>query len=120
MPEHRAANLRFVDGLSDREAFEARSRGYLSHVFVATADGRLYPVLFYDAVRLQQDLEDEAKHGRPFIADPGMIVLQEVTLEAMQQAVERLANEDVFDYLTPMAEEELRSEELHDWPPRIR
>ena len=36
--------------------------------------------MFYDPVRLQQDLEEEVKAGRPLIAEPGMIVIPEITL----------------------------------------
>ena len=97
---------------------EANARGYLSHVLVELEDGRLYAVFFYDAVRLQQDLKEEAKHGRPFIADPGMIVLPEVTLAAMETVVRTLCEEGYFDYLRPVEQEQvaLGADSLK-WPP---
>ena len=55
-----------------------------------------HPVVFYDAVRLRQDLEEEAKLGTPFLAQPAMIVLTEVSLENMKIAVGRLRQEGYF------------------------
>ena len=88
MPAKDPPEIRFIGEFSERDAYEAESGGYRSHVIIRMSDGRLYPVLFYSAIRLQQDLEVDAKWGRPFVADPGMIVLPEVTLPAMQCAVE--------------------------------
>jgi len=103
--------LEFAGGFDDREAFEASARGYRSHVCVVMPSGERYPVVFYDAVRLQQDLEDEAKSGCPYIADPGLIVLSEITLENMQEAAERLAGEGFFDSFRPLAQADSGVEE---------
>src|SRR5882724_7100193 len=96
-----ATKLRFACDLSEQDFVEARTRGYLSHVFVEIMGQRCYPVFFYDAVRLQQDLQESGKHGRPFVADPGMIVLPEITVEAMETVVERLYQEGYFEYFVP-------------------
>jgi hypothetical protein len=109
--------LRFAREFSDRDAFEAQSRGYLSHVFVELDGSRLYALFFYDAVRLQQDLEESVKHGRPFIADPGMIVVPDVTLETLRQVVNQLSSEGFFDHLTPFTEDDLASGDPYQWPP---
>jgi hypothetical protein len=95
--------LIFEGGFDERDAFESRARGYRSHVWVQLADGERYPLVFYDAVRLQQDLEDEAKSGNPYIAETGLIVLQEVTKENMELAVFRLVQEGYFDSLRPVS-----------------
>ena len=80
----------FAREFSDMDVMEALHRGCLSHVMVEI-DGRgLYPVFFYDAVRLCQDLESSAEQGDEFLAESGMIVLKEVTPEAMQLAAEGL------------------------------
>lgn len=76
---NQSPRLIFQYGFNEHDADEAEARGYLSHVAVDLGDGRHYPVVFYDAVRLQQDLEVEAKQGTPYVADPGMIVLETVT-----------------------------------------
>ncbi len=74
-------------------------RGYLAYSSVEIGNGARYPVVFYDPIRLQQDLEVEAGDGRAFIAEPGMIVVPEVTLDRMQAAIERLFQDGFFDSL---------------------
>jgi hypothetical protein len=80
-------------------AHDAEARGYLAYAAVELSDGIRYPVVFYDPVRLQQDLEVEVGEGRAFIAEPGMIVVPEVTLARMQETVERLFQMGFFDSL---------------------
>jgi len=94
--------LEFEGGFDEREAFEARARGHRSHVCVVLSGGERYAVAFYDPVRLQQDLEEETAAGHACIADPGMIVLPEITLEHMQRAVEQLVDQGYFDSLRPI------------------
>ena len=111
------ARLVFAQGISEQTLFEAQSRGYLSHVMVELDGSRVFAVFFYDAIRLQQDLQESAKHDRPFVADPGMIVLPELTLDAMESAVQRLCQEGYFEHLVELSPEQLaRTNSLH-WPP---
>ena len=88
--------LRFSYPFDERTAVEAENRGYWGHSFVELPNGEAQPVVFYDAIRLAQDLEEEAAQGRPFIAERGLIVLQTVTLHNMSVAVERLASDGFF------------------------
>jgi hypothetical protein len=111
--------LRFTKEFTDLDAYEAQVRGYLSHVFVELDEGLLYPVFFYDPVRLQQDLEEGGKHGRPYIGDPGMIVVPEITLEAMRNTIEQLAEEGFFEHLTSVTKEDLVSGDTYRWPPQV-
>ena len=108
--------LMFINGLSENALIEAHDRGYLSHVAV-NVGGHMYPVVFYDSIRLQQDVSGGASHGRPFVADPGMIVLSEITLEAIRNVVERLFAEGYFEYLVPLSEERLAEANPYHWPP---
>lgn len=101
----RLPQLIFEHGFNEQDADEAEARGYLSHVTVDLGDGRYYPVIFYDAVRLQQDLEVETKQGTPYVADPGMIVLDTITLENMQKAVLQLSRGGFFSRLVPQVGE---------------
>ena len=80
-------------------AYDAEVRGYLAYASVELSDGSRYPVVFYDPVRLQQDLEVEVGEGRAFIAEPGMIIVPEVTLARMQDSVDRLFHIGFFDSL---------------------
>jgi hypothetical protein len=78
-------------------AHDAEVRGYLGYAAVELKDGKRYPVVFYDPIRLQQDLEVETGEGRAFIAEPGMIVIPVVTLVRMQEAVLRLCQIGFFN-----------------------
>lgn len=88
----------FSEDFDERAAFEITLKGWLS-AQVEVENGQRYPVFFYDPVRLQQDLEEEAKLGRPCLAEPGLIVLPEVTVAAAQQAVEFLWQRGFFTHL---------------------
>jgi len=100
---NRKPELIFEGDFDEREEMECRDRGYRSHVSVELASGEQFPVVFYDAVRLQQDLTVEVSSGTPFIAEPGLIVLPEVTRKNMEVAVCRLAEEGFFDSLRPVS-----------------
>jgi hypothetical protein len=87
--------------LGELEQFEAHSKGYLSTASVLLSSGWRIPVFFCDIVRLAQDLESAKETGRAFIAEPGMIVLDEVTRTNMENAIEHLAEEGFFDRFLP-------------------
>ncbi len=102
MPTDEYPRLIFDSPLDERFAFEAQARGYLSNVLVELRNGASYKVVFYDCTRLSQDLEYEVSAGRMCVADVGMIVLPEVTLDNMRTAIKKLAEEGYFDGLTPI------------------
>lgn len=89
--------LIFEGGFSERDAFEAKASGYRSHVWAELPCGDRYPLVFYDPVRLSQDLEEESRAGTAFIGEPGLVVIPEVTRELMEAAVYRLHQEGYFD-----------------------
>jgi hypothetical protein len=88
----------FPDWYDERGEWEANSKGWLQGVELRFAHGDVHSLFFYDPVRLAQDLEVETKQGRPFIAVPGMVVIPEVTREAILAAVAKLVQ---MDYLPP-------------------
>ncbi len=89
--------LVFKYPFDEAAAYDAEARGYLAYASVELSDGTRYPVVFYDPVRLQQDLEVEVGEGRAFIAEPGLIIVPEVTLARMQAAVEHLSRIGFFE-----------------------
>lgn len=91
----------FPEGFDERAAFEAPFKGWL-RVQVEMKDGILYSVYFTDPVRLQQDLQEAVKTGRPYFAEPGLTVLPEVTLEAVQDTVQSLCEQGFFAHLQPL------------------
>lgn len=89
--------LVFECGFDERDAVEVTLRGYRSHVWVEVSDGTRYPLTFFDPTRLLQELRSEEQAGRPFLAEPGLIVLTEVTRERMESAVRTLVDEGFFE-----------------------
>jgi len=53
-------------------------------------DGCRYAVYFSDPMRLQQDVDEAVKSGRPCFAEPGLIIVPEVTVQTIQDAVQFL------------------------------
>lgn len=91
-----SAILQFDYPFDERTADETAARGFWELCHVMLPDGTRHPIVFYDAVRLAQDLSEEASQGRPFLSERSMIVLQEVTRKNMEAAVEQLAKEGFF------------------------
>jgi hypothetical protein len=88
--------LSFGSPFGEREAYEAEARGYLASAVVELETGQV-PVVFYDLVRLKQDLDEECAAGRAFLAEPGLIVVDSVTMTNMEAAVLRLHEENFFE-----------------------
>ena len=78
--------------------FETPRRGYLSDVEVEL-EGARYRLFFIDPVRLDQELKSNVDSGRPFFSEPNLVVLPEVTTEAIKKAVEGLARNGFFQHL---------------------
>ena len=89
--------LHFREPFEDRVAFEVPSKGWYNGVTVELEDWRKYPLFFYDPIRLAQDLEAEVAQGLPFVAEPFMIVVPEITEAAMCSAVSLLYKRGWFD-----------------------
>lgn len=69
---------------------------------VELEDGRKYPLFFYDPIRLAQDLETEVAQGLPFVAEPFMIVVPEITEAAMRTAISLLHKRGWFNEHNPI------------------
>jgi hypothetical protein len=86
----------FPECYDERGEWEAKEKGWLQGVEVRFSNGDAYPVFFYDPVRLAQDLETDTKHGRPFLAQPDMIVFPQITREAILDVIGKLVDEAFF------------------------
>src|SRR5262245_51419066 len=91
--------ISFPDWYDERAEFETPLKGFLGGVVVRSEDGSSYELYFTDPVRLQQTLEDDTKAGRPYYTEPGLVVLPEVTTEAIRQAISGLWREGFFRLL---------------------
>ena len=88
--------LHFPECWDERAEYEMPSKGYLSGAWVELADGRRSSLFFFDPVRLRQELEMESSQGRPVIAEVGMVVVPEVTREAIRSAIALLIEDGYF------------------------
>jgi hypothetical protein len=86
----------FPDWYDERAEFEHSAKGFLPDVEVRFADGTRHRLYFYDAIRLGQDLEEEVKLGRPFLSEPGLVIVPEVTRTSILKAVAGLWQRDFF------------------------
>lgn len=89
----------FPEWYDDRAEFEHAAKGYLPDVEVVLADGSRYCLYFYDPGRLGQDLEEYARAGKPFLAEPGLVVVPEVTREYVTKAIAGLWDNGFFQNL---------------------
>ena len=82
-------SLILPDGFDEQALFELPFKGWLS-AYVESEEGCRYPVYFSDPIRLQQDLDEEVQLGKPYFTMPGLIILPEVTMAAIEEAVQLL------------------------------
>jgi hypothetical protein len=94
--------ISFPEDFDAREEFEMTFRGYLADVMVRLPDGGIYKLTFIDVTRLGQTLEDDTALGRPYYAEPGLVVLPEVTRGAIQRAIDGLRHDAYFQHLKPV------------------
>ena len=96
----------FPAGFDERAAVEAPLKGWLS-AQVELDDGCRYAVYFSDPMRLQQDVDDAVQNGRPCFAEPGLILVPEVTVQSIHDAVQFLWKQGFFASLKTDQGEEL-------------
>lgn len=85
----------FPAGFDERAAVETPLKGWLS-AQVELDNGCRYAVYFSDPVRLQQDMDEAIHNGRPCFAEPGLIIVPEVTVQTIQDAVQFLWKQGFF------------------------
>jgi hypothetical protein len=88
----------FPADYDSQSEFETPLRGYLSEVEV-DLEGLRYRLFFVDPARLEQELKSNVDSGRSYFAEPNLIVLPEVTTEAIKMAVAGLARDGFFQHL---------------------
>lgn len=94
-------SILFPEDYDELAAFEHSKKGYLRDVVVRLESAGDYILYFIDPVRLQQDLESEVESGRSYLSEPNMIVIPEVTREAIETTVASLVEEGFFERLGP-------------------
>jgi hypothetical protein len=99
--------VHFPTDYDDRGEWEVERKGWLQGVQVELPNGSTYPLFFYDPVRLAQDFEAESTEGRCVLAEPGLVVISEVTRPNIVRAVEELCQRGYFNHLRPLIAAEL-------------
>jgi hypothetical protein len=93
--------IAFPEGYDAQAEFEAPFRGYLTDVIVQLDDGSRHRLSFLDQARLEQNLTANVQRGRAHYAEPGLVILPEVSTEAIYKAVHGLWDEGFFTRSDP-------------------
>lgn len=97
--------LKFYGGFDQRKADDAKVQGAAGRVLVEFEDGRQYEVNFESIALITDWIERRAREqGLAFEAEPGLIILKEVTLTNMKNAVADLALQGEFGFFNRLKE----------------
>ena len=99
MQEGNHVTLSFTCDFDEKAQWEVQQKGWFDQALVHLSDSSKLRVCFWDPVRLSQDLVTDLNLGRTCIAEPGMIVIPQVTVENMKAAVEELYHRGYFNQL---------------------
>jgi len=89
----------------DVHEYDLAPHGYRGDVVVEFANGETFPIYFYEPTAVSEVLESNAKWGfGRFVAEPGLVVIPEISLANMKSAVAELIETGYFSHLRPIAE----------------
>ena len=92
--------LVFAHAVDDRDL---APHGYRGDVVVEFADGESFPVYFYEPDAIREELEGRRASGfGQFVAEPGLVVIPEITLANMKSSVLELIEVGYFSHLRPV------------------
>jgi hypothetical protein len=82
--------------------------GYRGDVRVEFGDGQSYPVYFYEPDAIREELDARRRSGfGQFVAEPGLVVIPEITLAAMRYSVAELIEVGYFIHSRPCEDRQL-------------
>jgi hypothetical protein len=86
---------------SENDLLDAFNRCYLGNVKVTLPSGKIYTIFFSTPLRISQEIDFLVKRNRPnvFYAEKNLIIINEVTSENIEAAVEKLYEDDFFECL---------------------
>ena len=88
--------ITYPDGFDDH-AWEVESKGWYQGI-VVIFEGKEYPITFYDAVRLSQDIAAELS-ARNFFVEPNLLVLKRIDRESIERTVQKIVDTGEIRYL---------------------
>ncbi|HZF52542.1 MAG TPA: hypothetical protein VE093_28000 [Polyangiaceae bacterium] len=80
-------------------------KGWLAGVKVRIEDDRVYALTFVDIHRLAQMLDDQVATGLAHYAEPGLVIVTELTRSNIEASIPHLVSEHFFDALCPIRED---------------
>ncbi len=91
----------------DVHEYDMAPYGYRGDVVVEFANGDSFPIYFYEAAGVQEELEDRKKSGfGSFVSEPGLVIIPKITLESMKTVVAILVEIGHFEHLVPISKTE--------------
>jgi hypothetical protein len=102
-PNCKVPRLVFPEGFTERDEWEMERKGFV-YAFLECEDGRRYPVMFIDPVRLAQDVEATLQSGQPYYHEFGQVVVPEVTIPALTKVIPLLIEERYLERHLPLRE----------------
>lgn len=102
MNKEKYPKLHLPDWFDDICEFETPMRGFLDGAVVEMENGIRYQVYFVTPERIIWELNKLVKFGKPFYTEIGLVVLPEVTVEKVREAIKFLDAEDFFQTLKPL------------------
>jgi len=91
------ALIHFPEWYDERGEWEAEAKGWLPGVRVELANGASYPFVFYDPVRLAQDIEAEGSDA--VISELGLVVVPVITRTSIVRAIGKLIANGYFNQI---------------------
>jgi hypothetical protein len=91
-------SLVFPEDFDEYES-EVTAKGWFGNARL-NFSGKKYRLIFYDPVRLGQEIEDELQRGCAFF-EPNLIIVRSVTGSDMERAVESLVGSGQTSSLVP-------------------
>lgn len=102
MTNEKYPRLILPDDYDERARDEAGPKGYISGALIELENGKFYKAYFTSPTRLRQDLEMEVTLGRPYIAEPGLVVVPEIAIESIEGILGQLVSDGFFENLKPL------------------
>ena len=92
--------LVFAHDVDDRDM---APHGYRGDAVVELGDCEAFPVYFYEPDAIREELEGRINSGfGQFVAEPGLVVIPEITLAGMKSSVLELIEVGYFTHLRPV------------------
>src|ERR1700733_12010493 len=86
--------------IHDVDEQDTAPQGYRGDVVVEFANGEAFPLFFYEPTAVREVLDSSIKWGfGQFVAEPGLVVIPEITVAAMKSSVLELIEVGYFNHL---------------------